>query len=274
MEPNAVVRRELEGCEFFALILRPHQSDRSADVMYADDGNIERDVPFQELALVTDQSQISEASTEENLLRFRQCLEMLRAEEAELLREAASNGGGAVVLSPTKEVEPIVDDQGRIVCEDGTTILTHGEEQATLGQRGGGTSLSSCRPMLSPVRTGSTTTPPVSKMILPSPGKQHGSGAEAAELLCRSPPSTAPSSEDDRSSLGSSAQFADPEEPTTAANNGSCGSSSCDELDAAGWGSGSSSPVGQSRQACGGGLRGIRALRGSDDGLPMISARA
>ena len=46
---KAVVRRELEDLSFVALILRPHDWDKSADVMYADDGNIERDVPYEEM---------------------------------------------------------------------------------------------------------------------------------------------------------------------------------------------------------------------------------
>lgn len=136
MELNAVVCRELEGCEFFALILRPHQSDRSADVMYADDGNMERDVPFEELRLVTEPGKIREVLTDENRALLRQCLETLRAEEAELVRAAAKVGGAAPtrLLSTSgataedSDQDPASQGGGVIVCPDGTRILCHGQE--------------------------------------------------------------------------------------------------------------------------------------------------
>lgn len=84
-----MVRRELEGMSFLAVILRPHDWDKSADLMYADDGNIERDVPYNEISLVTDREVIASALTEENLERLQKCLGTLK-----------KRGGGADPCGP------------------------------------------------------------------------------------------------------------------------------------------------------------------------------
>jgi len=151
MESRAVVRRELEELSFFALILRPHDSEKSADLMYADDGNIEREVPYEEIALVIDAEVISGVLTEDNLERFQNCLEELRAQEADLLRQAAQNPNGS---SPAKVISAaglLPDLDGRIVCPDGTTILTYGENR----QDEDDPSESSCSPVKDRNREGS-----------------------------------------------------------------------------------------------------------------------
>lgn len=270
-----MVRRELEGLSFLALVLRPHESEKSADLMYADDANIERDVPFEELCLVREREAISEALTEENLQRFCLCLEELRREEAELLRfvaqepanlgENQSNASpiakgtwNGVALMGSAGLELIPDEEGKIHCPDGTTILTHGEDQDQNSSVYGDEEESPARMTrgvsLSPVKGKRSQT----LGTLPCALDQASSAAASLSTTASST-----SSEGEDEAPGGCADSGGGSPPDAKKEDHLVGSSGSSP---GGFGSAAQHRRKQGR-ACGGGVRGIRALRGRGEGL-------
>eukprot|EP00746_Dinoflagellata_sp_MGD_P161685 gnl/MRDRNA2_/MRDRNA2_88918_c0_seq1.p1 gnl/MRDRNA2_/MRDRNA2_88918_c0~~gnl/MRDRNA2_/MRDRNA2_88918_c0_seq1.p1 ORF type:complete len:381 (-),score=91.45 gnl/MRDRNA2_/MRDRNA2_88918_c0_seq1:138-1280(-) len=104
-----VVVRELEGLEFPALVLRVHEDE--ADVVYIDDGQIEHDVPIEEL----NTSAEVKASKEEI---------------DEIWRKALDNV--AACYSSDEDDTPLsnCEQSGRYVGADGTLIISHGDDKA------------------------------------------------------------------------------------------------------------------------------------------------
>jgi hypothetical protein len=109
LKVRQAVVRELEGLEFPALVLRVH--DNEADVVYIDDGQIEYDVPVEEL----NSSAVVNASKEEI---------------DEIWRKALDNV--AAGYSSDEEDKPLTKTEqgGRYVGADGTLIISHGDDKS------------------------------------------------------------------------------------------------------------------------------------------------
>mmetsp|Transcript_65005 Transcript_65005/g.150991 ORF Transcript_65005/g.150991 Transcript_65005/m.150991 type:complete len:146 (-) Transcript_65005:199-636(-) len=109
-QPREVVVRELDGLPFAVVLLRVR--DGVADVAYLDDGNIETDVPIDELI---DASDIDVATFEvDPIQRWEEGLGVLAAEEAE------------ACASPSRPAtaSDMHWEQGRYVTEDGAVVLS------------------------------------------------------------------------------------------------------------------------------------------------------
>lgn len=109
LKVRQVVVRELEGLEFPALVLRVH--DEEADVVYIDDGQIEYDVPVEEL----NGSAVVNASKEEI---------------DEIWRKALDNVAACYSSEEEDTPQTNTEQGGRYVGADGTLIISHGDEKA------------------------------------------------------------------------------------------------------------------------------------------------
>lgn len=112
LKVRQVVVRELEGLEFPALILRVH--DDEADVVYIDDGQVEYDVPIEELNVSAD----VQASKEEIDEVWRKALDSVAANYSS--------------DESDEEDTPVTNCQqgGKYVAADGTLIISHVDEDA------------------------------------------------------------------------------------------------------------------------------------------------
>lgn len=113
LRPRGVAGRELDGCPFDVLVLRTCDDGITFDVIYLDDGNIERNVPSDELSSATSPAAV-EFSEEDFDRFFREGLERLESEAASM-GEASTGVPQPICLTPS--------GQGRFVAEDGSVFL-------------------------------------------------------------------------------------------------------------------------------------------------------
>mmetsp|Transcript_26150 Transcript_26150/g.59545 ORF Transcript_26150/g.59545 Transcript_26150/m.59545 type:complete len:167 (+) Transcript_26150:84-584(+) len=109
-QPRSVVLRELDGLPFVVVVLRVQ--DGVADVAYLDDGNVEVDVPLDELAQ-GDGNEVEGLNVDPDQ-RFEEGLAWLLAEE-DAGREDSSRPATASTMHW---------DDGRYVAEDGAVVLS------------------------------------------------------------------------------------------------------------------------------------------------------
>mmetsp|Transcript_104249 Transcript_104249/g.261415 ORF Transcript_104249/g.261415 Transcript_104249/m.261415 type:complete len:215 (-) Transcript_104249:20-664(-) len=115
--PRSVAGRELDGFPFEVIILRVLEGGASFDVAYLDDGNIEREVPREELVPADGTGTPARAQAELDQL-WEDGLQQLAAEES---AEAAQP------RRPTITEQP---ELGRCVTDDGIVILAETPKSA------------------------------------------------------------------------------------------------------------------------------------------------
>ncbi|CAK0803751.1 unnamed protein product, partial [Prorocentrum cordatum] len=108
LQPGCVAERELDGCPFEVVVLQVRGD--AVDVAYLDDGNVERDVPPDELSDLPEQERAILADAARK--RFEDGLAWLSSEE------------GAGLTRPTTASSGMRWEQGLHVEEDGATILS------------------------------------------------------------------------------------------------------------------------------------------------------
>lgn len=113
LKVRQVVVRELEGLEFPALVLRVHEDE--ADVVYIDDGQIEHDVPIEELNVSAD-------------------VQTPKAEIDEIWRKALDSVASS--YSDDEDDAPTTNSEqgGKYIAADGTLIISHVDEKAASEQ--------------------------------------------------------------------------------------------------------------------------------------------
>mmetsp|Transcript_10381 Transcript_10381/g.26883 ORF Transcript_10381/g.26883 Transcript_10381/m.26883 type:complete len:179 (+) Transcript_10381:71-607(+) len=110
VRPRGIAGRELDGLSFDVLILRTLDEGTSFDVVYLDDGNIERRVHCDELSMrVT--SDVAQLSQDDIDRLFREGLERLDEE------------GGDQADGSFQQADATQSGQGRCVAEDGIMLL-------------------------------------------------------------------------------------------------------------------------------------------------------
>jgi tetratricopeptide (TPR) repeat protein len=110
LKVRQVVVRELEGLEFPALVLRVH--DDEVDVVYIDDGQIEYDVPVEEL------NTSAEVKTS-------------KVEIDEIWRKALDSLAAGYSSDDEESHVTKSDHGGKYIAADGTLIISHGDEKAS-----------------------------------------------------------------------------------------------------------------------------------------------